>query len=188
MVKKIDYYQDFLKSLEARSEALKAKKQKKLAITFIILLVYLLILGLFFAQNKNFTFLSFFDNPQDKKIIELESKIETMNVKLATLSDTVSSKDNPSFNYLNSKISKIESQNSYLYDTILSSPDSAITPKILREEQENLTGKFNDMKDQVSRTNTLLSGIFITLLLAIITYIVNQVWGSFVSRKNSIKE
>lgn len=188
MTKKIDYYQDFLKTLEIREKEIKSRKQKKLALSFIVLVFYFLALGLFFFQVNGFSFLSIFNGNQNNDLISINSKVSELENRIDSLSDSFSKSTNPSFVYLNSKIIDIESKNSYLYDTILINPDSAITPKILREEQTNLTERVQDLKSQVDKTNDLLSGIFITILLAIIGYIVKQIWGAFISKKSEAKE
>ncbi|MDP2693078.1 MAG: hypothetical protein Q8O88_05575 [bacterium] len=185
MTKKIDYYEDFLRTVEIREKDARKRRQKKLIFSTSILVVYLLVGGLFLVQSKNISILSFFRTDKDQPIKELDARLKNLEIKINNLKNP--SQNNSSLNSLNSRIIAIEQKNSYLYETILLNPDSAITPKILREEQLNINEKIQDLKSQVDKTNTLLSGIFITLLIAIGGYIVKQIWGTF-SRRDIAKE
>lgn len=187
MAKKIDYYQDFLKTIEIREKEIDKNKRKKLFLTVATLFTYLIAVTLFSLQNKDLNLLSFFNNKDKiKTITELDQRIGMVESKFDNLG--IATSTNPSYAILASKIIAIENKNSYLYQTILSNPDSAITPKLLREEQDNVNEKVADLKSQVEKTNNLLSGIFITILLAILGYIVKQIWEAYFSKHKAIKE
>lgn len=185
MAKKIDYYEDFLKTIEIRERINLEKSTKKIAISGIVLVAYIFLILITLSQTRAFSFLSF---DSKSEIENLKTQINVTQDKVDSVLSAISSGKNISYQYLDQRISSIEEKNSYLYETILSSPDTAITPKILSEEQKNLDEKIQDLRSQTDKTNSILTGILITVLLAMAGHIVKQIWTTFVSKKETIKE
>lgn len=186
MALKNDEYQSFLKVIEIQNRKLQDKNTKRLISALLVFVIYVLFVSVYLIQGNVLSLFPSFDRRDNEKFEQLNFQLEKIETRLNGLENATST-DLSNYN-LDTRIANIEEKNSYLYKTILDDPDSAITPKILREEQENLNEKFQDLKKQVSATNNILSGILVTLLLAILGYIAKQAWGALVSKRNTLKE
>ncbi|MES2416112.1 MAG: hypothetical protein V4504_00195 [Patescibacteria group bacterium] len=186
MNKKIDYYENFLKNIEFQEKIIQRKNSYK--IVFSIAMLLITILALSASVIKGSPFSEIFLNKQDKQIIDINNRVEKINTNVENLSSSLVNNKDLSFVYLNSKIQEIQQKNSYLYETILANPDSAITPKILKQEQDTINDKIIDLKAQINKTNSLLSTILVALLVGIICFIGKQVWETYFSKKNLLKQ
>lgn len=181
MAKKIDYYEDFLRTEEIREKI--SQKEKLNKITYSLGLLILTLLATFLISIKSSSLPDFFANKQNKDTKEINLRVDKLTSELENISNSLKDNKDSSFVYLNSKIQNLEQKNSYLYETILENPDSAITPKILREEQINLDGKINDLRSQISKTNSLLSNILTALIIGILGFIAKQIWDAYFRKK-----
>ncbi len=183
MTKKIDYFEDFLKTVEAKKVDIEKAKSKKQRFYIPLLAVYLAVLSIGFTQIDDLELFSS-STGTSKNISKLESRIEEIETDIKSLNTAFTESTNPSYVYLNTQLQDIKEKNSYLYQTILENPDTAITPKILSREQENINEKIEELKSRVDRTNTILWLIFIALVVAILGFIGKQIWNVYFSKSN----
>lgn len=181
---KNSYYDDFRKTLEVQDQNIRKEKTKAILSSFVFLIVVLLS-GIFLIKDPSL--LKIFPDKEQSQMVELSSRVDKLNGDLEKISSALNAQKNPSYIYLDSRVQNLEEKNSYLYQTILKDPDSAITPKILQNEQDSINEKITDLKAQVTKTNSQLSTIFITLVLGIICYIGRQIWETYFSKKTLLK-
>lgn len=187
MAKKNDVYEDFLKTVEERQKLIRKEKNKKVSISIIMLCISLLTFAAF-SINSNIPLFPGVAIKKQKSIVQnLEKKVIDNENKINDINKYLDNNKTPSFVYLNSKIISLEQKNQYLYDTILENPDTAITPILLRKEQDNINEKIDDLRKRVDKTNSWLAGIFGTLVISMVLFAVKQIWESL-SKKNTIKE
>ncbi|MEK7650531.1 MAG: hypothetical protein AAB364_01510 [Patescibacteria group bacterium] len=188
MSKKIDYYEDFLRVIGERDRIIRENKNKQLVFSLIASIISILALAFFSTSSGVSLFLSPVFKSEDPATQELATKVDRLQIDITNIKKLFNNTNVPSFNYLNSKLVSIEQKNEYLYNTILENPDNAITPIILRKEQNNLDQKIEDLRNRVDTTNSWLFGIIATLVVAIILFLGKQILTYFSKEKNSIRE
>lgn len=179
MVKQVDIYEDFLKANEVKLSEQRRKTQKKLVVYLSVLIIYIFIFAFFFLQG-GVVGLWLFPIGKSDQIQDITTRMSKLEERFNILLDPNHS--DVVLKNLNEKIAAIEKKNSYLYDTILVSPETAITPKILREEQDHLNEKIAELKTQISNTNSLLTTIFVAIFLAIVGFIAKEIWRGWNSK------
>jgi predicted PurR-regulated permease PerM len=184
MAKRNEIYDDFLKMIEERERlSQKYRSRRSIAqlitqlVIFIALVTLLIILKTPLLKNSDI-------KKQSLSLSELQEKIKNDEKRILNLEKSFTENKNNSYVYLNSKITSIEQKNQYLYDTILKDPDAAITPVLLRKEQENINRKIDDLRGRVDTTNNWLAGILGTLIVSLLIFMIKQIWESFFSKKN----
>lgn len=105
-----------------------------------------------------------FSRKDDGRFEEIQSEIVDLQTQIEALSKTLKDNESAEFTYLAAKLAELDQESEYLRQTILVSPESAITPKILREEQRHLSENFEELNDQVQTTNNILIGLFVTII------------------------
>lgn len=188
MSKKTDIVQNFLSMVEEREKLLKKTKDKKISLSLVLGFILLIVFAVFSITTNTPLFPGNTLKKQGFDIKKLQVAVEQNNVELQNLKKNLMENKSPSFNYLNSEIISMKEKNQYLYTTILKNPDTAITPIILRNEQDNINEKIDNLQKRVDTTNNWLIGIFTTLIVGLIIFIAKQVWDNIFSNKKSIKE
>lgn len=192
MAKKNDIYLDFLKTVEEREKVSQKSRNKRALISLVLIFISIVVFISFsiFSNTSLYSLLfpSIIVNNQNIIIDSLQQKITEQDAKISDLEKSFSKSSNPSFVYLNSKLISIENRNNYLYETILRDPTTAITPILLKKEQENINEKIDDLKKRVDSTNGWLFSILATIVLTLVGFLGKQILGSFFSKKDILKE
>lgn len=188
-MKKLNYYEDYLQAAKLREEFLIKKNQENRLFQTSLFIFTVILFSAFFLKTN-------LANPLISKIIgpvSSTSEIEKLNTRILALEEENrilkhSTTSATSLDILSERISKIEEKNSYLYSTILSDANTAITPKIIRAEQDAI----NDRVEKLSKETETVSGYIFTFIIllavAILGYIAKDAIEAWRAKNKIIKE
>ncbi len=189
MAKKNDVYEDFLKTIEERERIIQEQRMTSLLAASLTIVISALGFLLYnhYAANQLFP-IAFFTGSESQSISTLRKNIDTNTDKINKLEQKISSSSKSSNIELESRVAAIELKNSYLYQTILKDPDTAITPILLRKEQDTINRRIDELQAQVERTNNWLEGILGTILVSALLFFARQIYNFYFSKKDLLKE
>jgi len=117
--------------------------------------------------------------PLPSSITQLESQVQQLIQENKNLRDSVKySSNSADVKIIDVRVTRLETQENALSQTILEDPDKALTARYLRDKQQSLEATVNDIKTNQAKINERIDGIVTTLIaVPLVTFVLTFIGG-----------